>query len=1102
MKFFGNGSALLGVFILTALALIIFPPSALARGIIYGPETFVRSTGKPVVVSEELSSTRERQAILRVMNGGSGTPVAKRLSSAWIRLNGVEVVNESNFSHTTPIVEVPVTVYEGANSLDVQVTSVPGGMITVEIVSNEPFEEPTVEVFDAAQLIHEEIPGARLTFSQLHGHLMLVQTPGLIDPEDPGLPEPLAYARGLDEDAFASAMIDYLVRFRTAYMMKDPALEMQIPVDPVNEIFNGIARDPNDPFGVSTLRLVHTYRGLRISGRYAIGSFDPDGNLQSMLTRILPVSGEFDPKPAFSEAGALAAIEFAFESIILNETDLEWLRSGLGSAESVAELLWIPAGTGADSPLRLAYEVQLRSNIHTARIQVDARSGAIIRALNTTPSEWYDDGTPGTVDVKDETGVTQSIVTTLDGDTWYMGFGAPYSDPGLSPYFNAGAFLAISDTAGRADLRLLYQEAMSIDAAEGTNTWATDPTYTGNTRAATSLMKNLRRALGWWHSSYSWRSWDGRGSTLWTSINTNKTPGSPDFNAWGGGGGIQIGDGTTAAGETLAMSLETVGHEFMHNVISATSRLVYADESGALNESLADFFGAALTATGADRFNNAQFGELPSGSGSVRNMQNPRISRYTNYLVTTNDAGGVHTNSGILNKAHWLVVMGGAFNGLSVDPIGVSRVAEMLKAANQFRLYSPDTTMEEYAASIVGYCDLVSLFVRAFGGTPDTAICTSLTRAYRATLLLRAAAGGIDISLDRAFVGAKAPQENLNKAVAFEITNLSLVDVFARDTLQLQVTDEIGGITALANRGFFGDRISKTDISVHCHHYLDNFLIGPEDTRCGLVDMPVGILDGYMTGIRRFTLEAVVMPPYADLNTRDNRIKLSVGSDYRPLRAFFMPATWDGIEIRGLTNNQTGGFPAGLKGVYLTRSTAHGPLFEIGPAAEDTLETTIALGKTGSRVFRIGGDLFFPTGWIPSIDPKIPPVVELIELPTATRVPGTANTYEIGFDSEGGLAELEGRGQYYMLADSRDMATELDETNNLMCVNCVAPGQDTGFEEYGVIIRLPLDTPVESLFPPQYLDAARKLKTDYRSIYDVLRRFEPSFDYRYEPGFP
>ncbi len=100
-------------------------------------------------------------------------------------------------------------------------------------------------------------------------------------------------------------------------------------------------------------------------------------------------------------------------------------------------------------------------------------------------------------------------------------------------------------------------------------------------------------------------------------------------------------------------------HEFNHGVMDfrPISPLTYAFQSGAVEESLADTF-AYL----ADP--DCPIGEGAAG-GAIRNFCSPNVApfgdpdRMSEYLVTTSDSGGVHTNSSILNKAAFLIAEGG-----------------------------------------------------------------------------------------------------------------------------------------------------------------------------------------------------------------------------------------------------------------------------------------------------------------------------------------------------------------------------------------------------------------------------------------------------------
>ncbi|MCC7361042.1 MAG: M4 family metallopeptidase [Anaerolineales bacterium] len=114
---------------------------------------------------------------------------------------------------------------------------------------------------------------------------------------------------------------------------------------------------------------------------------------------------------------------------------------------------------------------------------------------------------------------------------------------------------------------------------------------------------------------------------------------------------------------------DIVGHEFAHSVDSEHGKLVYMDESGALDESFADIFGYF-----ADPDDWLVADEWPNGP--IRSLQDPPAygdpDRYADYVEKpfSDDNGGVHTNSGIHNKAAYLVIAGGQHNGHSIAGIG------------------------------------------------------------------------------------------------------------------------------------------------------------------------------------------------------------------------------------------------------------------------------------------------------------------------------------------------------------------------------------------------------------------------------------------------
>lgn len=135
---------------------------------------------------------------------------------------------------------------------------------------------------------------------------------------------------------------------------------------------------------------------------------------------------------------------------------------------------------------------------------------------------------------------------------------------------------------------------------------------------------------------------------------------------------------------------DVVGHELTHGVTQHESNLIYFMESGAINESFSDIWGEFIDLTnGKGNDSNAVrwlMGEEIPG-GALRNMQNPPASpgfpcpdTYQGPFWIYDplfDYGGVHINSGVGNKVAYLLTDGDTFQGFTVNPLGMSNVADL-----------------------------------------------------------------------------------------------------------------------------------------------------------------------------------------------------------------------------------------------------------------------------------------------------------------------------------------------------------------------------------------------------------------------------------------
>jgi Zn-dependent metalloprotease len=160
---------------------------------------------------------------------------------------------------------------------------------------------------------------------------------------------------------------------------------------------------------------------------------------------------------------------------------------------------------------------------------------------------------------------------------------------------------------------------------------------------------------------------DNRGGTLISSINciSSSEPAGPKewFNAaWVG---TQMVYGQRQNGGSilsLAANIDVVGHEMFHGVTDHTSRLEYQDQSGAMNESYSDIFGILISNLGNQigAFDWELGERLFTGGSPLRDLSDPtrfgQPKHMRDFVVTTRDHGGVHTNSGVHNFAAFKVM--------------------------------------------------------------------------------------------------------------------------------------------------------------------------------------------------------------------------------------------------------------------------------------------------------------------------------------------------------------------------------------------------------------------------------------------------------------
>ncbi len=199
-------------------------------------------------------------------------------------------------------------------------------------------------------------------------------------------------------------------------------------------------------------------------------------------------------------------------------------------------------------------------------------------------------------------------------------------------------------------------------------------------------------------------------------------------NAFWNGSYMTYGDGDGTTFKPL-VSVDVAAHEMTHGITERTAALVYSGESGALNEAISDIFGAMVERSKKGETsattNMWRIGEeiyTPNTSGdALRYMDNPHQAsnagytadddpdHYSERYTGTADNGGVHINSGIINKMFYLLAKGGTHHkGGSMTGIGPDKAAAIVYRAltaymTSSTKFAGARTAMESATTALGY---------------------------------------------------------------------------------------------------------------------------------------------------------------------------------------------------------------------------------------------------------------------------------------------------------------------------------------------------------------------------------------------------------------
>ncbi|WP_221583316.1 M4 family metallopeptidase [Microbacterium sp. G2-8] len=223
--------------------------------------------------------------------------------------------------------------------------------------------------------------------------------------------------------------------------------------------------------------------------------------------------------------------------------------------------------------------------------------------------------------------------------------------------------------ASRAGLDRTISDAQEAEVLPGATVRSEGDAATGDP-AVDEAYDGLGATYALFSKAYGRDSIDASGLPLLATVHY----GRQYDNAFWNGERMVFGDGDGEIFTRFTASLSVIGHELAHGVTEHASGLVYRDQSGALNESVSDVFGALVEQH--QRQHDAASASWLIGEGlftdqvegvALRSMSapgtaydddvlgsDPQPGHMRDFIETTEDNGGVHLNSGIPNRAFHL----------------------------------------------------------------------------------------------------------------------------------------------------------------------------------------------------------------------------------------------------------------------------------------------------------------------------------------------------------------------------------------------------------------------------------------------------------------
>ncbi|MFC4262076.1 M4 family metallopeptidase [Ferruginibacter yonginensis] len=403
---------------------------------------------------------------------------------------------------------------------------------------------------------------------------------------------------------------------------------------------------------VQVIRYQQLYHQLKVTGSTIVFLID-HGNISFVNASVAAIKNSVANTPLLT---ADAALQQAVANI--GAQRYMWQEKNMGdliSTEKPTPTLVLVNDMFHAKGIRLAYHFDVYASEPISRTNI------------------YIDALDGTVLVKDD--IIKHVNANGTADTRYSG------NKSITTDFNGTLYRLRSSYGNMFGIDTYNMQkgtnyGAAVDFTDANNAWTTaEFNNTNKDNAALDAHWGATEVYNYWRDVHNRNSYDNAGGKIISYVHFANA----FDNAYWNGLFMTYGDGSNVppsgtTGFKPLTSLDVCAHEIGHAICSYTSNLTYQNESGAMNEGFSDIWAACLenrvdpTAAVYEPFLIGE--QITPGwiKGTnrlaLRDMKNPNAQgqpdTYLGTLWATGaaDNGGVHTNSGVLNKWFYVLTVG------------------------------------------------------------------------------------------------------------------------------------------------------------------------------------------------------------------------------------------------------------------------------------------------------------------------------------------------------------------------------------------------------------------------------------------------------------